>query len=190
MRFARTARATLSSVWIGANWCERELTNVRLVFDDHPDLSRIFLEESFPVTRAEVFLPPRSARAEAENAVPVGPFGIDPSSGSLACDRSPARRRFVFNGALAQIYLSQDPGDHPDRLGPCTRAVGFLRPSRRDQALGKEDIRALLTDKGFPRRAVDRLQPDVASYVVIPFAPGIVGADLSVGFSISRRSGP
>lgn len=53
---------TLSSVWIGANWCERETYDMfGIVFDDHPDLRRIFLEESFPGhPMRKSFLPPRS----------------------------------------------------------------------------------------------------------------------------------
>jgi NADH-quinone oxidoreductase subunit C len=53
---------TLSSVWVGANWCERETYDMfGIVFDDHPDLRRIFLEESFPGhPMRKTFLPPRS----------------------------------------------------------------------------------------------------------------------------------
>jgi NADH-quinone oxidoreductase subunit C len=53
---------SLSSVWVGANWCERETYDMfGIVFDDHPDLRRIFLEESFPGhPMRKTFLPPRS----------------------------------------------------------------------------------------------------------------------------------
>ena len=53
---------TLSSVWIGANWCERETYDMfGIEFDGHPDLRRIFLEESFPGhPMRKSFLPPRS----------------------------------------------------------------------------------------------------------------------------------
>jgi len=53
---------TLSSVWTGANWCERETYDMfGIVFDGHPDLRRIFLEESFPGhPLRKAFLPPRS----------------------------------------------------------------------------------------------------------------------------------
>jgi NADH-quinone oxidoreductase subunit C len=53
---------SLSSVWIGANWCERETYDMfGIVFDGHPDLRRIFLEESFPGhPMRKSFLPPRS----------------------------------------------------------------------------------------------------------------------------------
>lgn len=53
---------TLSSVWPGANWCERETYDLfGIRFDGHPDLRRIFLEESFPGhPLRKSFLPPRS----------------------------------------------------------------------------------------------------------------------------------
>jgi NADH-quinone oxidoreductase subunit C len=53
---------TLSNVWPGANWCERETYDMfGIVFDGHPDLRRIFLEESFPGhPLRKSFLPPRS----------------------------------------------------------------------------------------------------------------------------------
>ena len=53
---------SLSGVWPGANWCERETYDMfGITFDDHPDLRRIFLEESFPGhPLRKSFLPPRS----------------------------------------------------------------------------------------------------------------------------------
>ena len=53
---------TLSGVWPGANWCERETYDMfGIIFDGHPDLRRIFLEESFPGhPLRKSFLPPRS----------------------------------------------------------------------------------------------------------------------------------
>jgi NADH-quinone oxidoreductase subunit C len=53
---------TLSGVWLGANWCERETYDMfGIIFDGHPDLRRIFLEESFPGhPLRKSFLPPRS----------------------------------------------------------------------------------------------------------------------------------
>jgi NADH-quinone oxidoreductase subunit C len=53
---------SLTSVWVGANWCERETYDMfGIVFDGHPDLRRIFLEESFPGhPMRKAFLPPRS----------------------------------------------------------------------------------------------------------------------------------
>ena len=53
---------TLAGVWTGANWCERETYDMfGIEFDGHPDLRRIFLEESFPGhPLRKSFLPPRS----------------------------------------------------------------------------------------------------------------------------------
>ena len=53
---------SLSAVWEGANWCERETYDMfGIEFDGHPDLRRIFLEESFPGhPLRKSFLPPRS----------------------------------------------------------------------------------------------------------------------------------
>ena len=53
---------SLTDVWPGANWCERETYDMfGITFDGHPDLRRIFLEESFPGhPLRKSFLPPRS----------------------------------------------------------------------------------------------------------------------------------
>ncbi|HUQ41799.1 MAG TPA: NADH-quinone oxidoreductase subunit C [Candidatus Limnocylindrales bacterium] len=53
---------SLISVWEGANWPERETYDMfGIEFDGHPDLRRIFLEESFPGhPLRKSFLPPRS----------------------------------------------------------------------------------------------------------------------------------
>jgi len=53
---------SLAGVWEGANWPERETYDMfGIEFDGHPDLRRIFLEESFPGhPLRKSFLPPRS----------------------------------------------------------------------------------------------------------------------------------
>ena len=53
---------SLVPVWEGANWCERETYDMfGILFDGHPDLRRVFLEESFPGhPLRKSFLPPRS----------------------------------------------------------------------------------------------------------------------------------
>ncbi len=53
---------SLARIWPGANWCERETYDMfGIVFDGHPDLRRIVLEESFPGhPLRKAFLPPRS----------------------------------------------------------------------------------------------------------------------------------
>ncbi len=53
---------SLVPVWVGANWPERETYDMfGIEFDGHPDLRRVFLEESFPGhPLRKSFLPPRS----------------------------------------------------------------------------------------------------------------------------------
>jgi NADH-quinone oxidoreductase subunit H len=119
--------------------------------------------------------------------VPVGPFGLDPVIWA------PLRLvialllavGLIFNGALAQVYIERKLlAIIQDRVGPLHTGPWGLLQTLADaiKLLGKEDIRARLTDKWFFIAAPSIvLCPLVASYVVIPFAPGIVGADLNVG---------
>ena len=74
---------TLSSVWAGANWAEREvwyLFGIR--FKDHPDMRRILLYEEFvghplrkdyPIDKAQPLVPYR----EVDHIEKLPPFGIE-----------------------------------------------------------------------------------------------------------------
>ena len=119
--------------------------------------------------------------------MPAGPFGLDPIIWA------PLRLviavllavGLVFNGALAQIYLERKiQAIIQDRTGPMhTGPYGLLQTfADAIKLLTKEDVRARLTDKWFFLAAPSIVfAPMLASYVVIPFAPGVVGADLNIG---------
>src|SRR5205814_1307067 len=71
-----------------------------------------------------------------------------------------------------------------DRVGPIHTGPWGLLQTFADaiKLLGKEDIRARLTDRWFFLAAPAIVfSPMLASYVVLPFAPGVVGADLNIG---------
>ena len=119
--------------------------------------------------------------------MPAGPFGIDPALWAilrllLAILLAVG---LVFNGALAQIYLERKiQAIIQDRLGPLHTGPWGLLQTFADaiKLLGKEDIRARLTDRWFFLAAPAIVfSPMLASFVVIPFAPGVVGADLNIG---------
>jgi NADH-quinone oxidoreductase subunit H len=119
--------------------------------------------------------------------VPLGPFGLDPAIWAvlrllLAIVLAIA---VVFNGALAQIYLERKvQAIIQDRVGPIHTGPWGLLQTFADaiKLLGKEDIRARLTDHWFFLAAPAIVfSPMLASFVVIPFAPGVVGADLNIG---------
>ena len=116
-----------------------------------------------------------------------GPFGLDPAIWAvLRLVIAIALALFlVFNGALAQIYLERKiQAIIQDRTGPMHTGPWGLLQTFADaiKLLGKEDIRAKLTDRWFFLAAPAIVfAPMVASFVVIPFAPGVVGADLNIG---------
>src|SRR5213594_1682001 len=116
-----------------------------------------------------------------------GPFGLDPQVWAILrlVLAIALAAGLVFNGALAQIYLERKiQAIIQDRVGPIHTGPWVLLQTFADaiKLLGKEDIRARLTDKWFFLAAPSIVfSPMLASYVVIPFAPGIVGADLNVG---------
>jgi NADH-quinone oxidoreductase subunit C len=74
---------TLSSIWSGANWAEREVWDMfGIKFKDHPDLRRILLYEEFvghplrkdyPIDKAQPLVPYR----EVNDVTKLPPFGIE-----------------------------------------------------------------------------------------------------------------
>jgi NADH-quinone oxidoreductase subunit H len=91
----------------------------------------------------------------------------------------------VLNGALAQIFLERKiQAVMQDRVGPYhTGPFGLLQTfADAIKLLSKEDIRAKLTDAPFFLAAPAIVfSPMLASFVVLPFGPDFVGANLNVG---------
>jgi NADH-quinone oxidoreductase subunit H len=119
--------------------------------------------------------------------VPIGPFGIDPTIWAvLRLIIAVALAVFlVLNGALAQIFLERKiQAVMQDRIGPYhTGPFGLLQTfADAIKLLSKEDIRAKLTDAPFFLAAPAIVfSPMLASFVVLPFGPDFVGANLNVG---------
>ena len=119
--------------------------------------------------------------------MPPGPFDLDPAIWAVLrlVIAVLLAVGLVFNGALAQIYLERKiQAIIQDRTGPMHTGPWGLLQTFADaiKLLGKEDIRARLTDRWFFLAAPAIVfSPMLASYVVIPFAPGVVGADLNIG---------
>jgi len=119
--------------------------------------------------------------------VAPGPFGLDPAIWAILRLLLAVLLAvgLIFNGALAQIYLERKiQAIIQDRVGPIHTGPWGLLQTFADaiKLLGKEDIRAKLTDHWFFLAAPAIVfSPMLASYVVIPFAPGVVGADLNIG---------
>jgi len=119
--------------------------------------------------------------------VPIGPFGIDPTIWAvLRLVIAVGLAVFlVLNGALAQIFLERKiQAVMQDRIGPYhTGPFGLLQTfADAIKLLSKEDIRAKLTDAPFflaaPAIVFSQM---LASFVVLPFGPDFVGANLNVG---------
>ena len=119
--------------------------------------------------------------------MPVGPFGIDPVIWAvLRLVIAVGLAVFlVLNGALAQIFLERKiQAVMQDRVGPYhTGPFGLLQTfADAIKLLSKEDIRAKLTDAPFFLAAPAIVfSPMLASFVVLPFGPDFVGANLNVG---------
>lgn len=119
--------------------------------------------------------------------MPVGPFGIDPVIWAvLRLVIAVGLAVFlVLNGALAQIFLERKiQAVMQDRVGPYhTGPFGLLQTfADAIKLLAKEDIRAKLTDAPFFLAAPAIVfSPMLASFVVLPFGPDFVGANLNVG---------
>jgi len=119
--------------------------------------------------------------------VPFGPFGIDPLIWApLRLVIAVALTLFlVMNGALLMIYLERKiQAIIQDRTGPYHVGPFGLLQTFADaiKLLSKEDVRAKATDKAFFLMApMIVFSPMVASFIVLPFSPDFVGADLNIG---------
>ena len=119
--------------------------------------------------------------------MPVGPLGLDPFFWApLRLVIAVALALFlVLNGALLQIYLERKiQAVIQDRLGPYHVGPFGLLQTFADaiKLIAKEDVRARATDPWFFLAAPALVFcPMLASWVVLPFARDIVGADLNIG---------
>ncbi len=119
--------------------------------------------------------------------MPEGPFGLDPAIWAVVrlVIALALLVVVVLNGALSQVYIERKVQAFiQNRYGPIHTGPWGLLQTVADavKLLGKEDIRARLTDRWFFLSAPGIVfSPMLASWVVIPFAPGLVGADLNIG---------